>query len=538
MTGEKRRSSRSLRDRGEPPTKKRSTTPVKATLVKEKAKDLEPETPVPEPIVVKDVVPTLPTKVVEARPIPTVDEPQPVDLSPKDYQSFAQSRVLSSALERSRARWAVDGIFEKYVTKVPHRKKTFTPEQEEEWKTAKALEKELCGSMKKLGDCQLTIEPHVFSVTLYQKKPEDLKKSLSHHNARTTDGPVVQYSAPPYQSSYPYSQTPRSQQVPQQPPAGQPVSNGPTSIPASTPQHALAPAASTASANAPPAPDPVIHMLAQRATTDPELKYVMKIVAAGEATEKQLKYFQKHIEEFTAVLKSREAAASTAPPQVPPSPADTASPAPSARPVTYRPVQVPLPSPQPSLQTQPTPPPKPEPKPLFIEFVLNGDRFLFPRSSILEYLPDRTVLASFLVVLRGSKSASPHYDPETDYYQPVTVRFAAQDPGILGCLAQAVDPVEEVRRYMDGVMDGCRRAEYVCLAARLPLKGDGLEEEDAEAVGVKGKEKEKERTGTPVTGSNSATPIAGGTPVSVGQGEKREKRKYVRKTPLKVEQTV
>ncbi|PVH97849.1 hypothetical protein DM02DRAFT_532421 [Periconia macrospinosa] len=76
-----------------------------------------------------------------------------------------------------------------------------------------------------------------------------------------------------------------------------------------------------------PAPDPVIHMLAQRAGHDAELKAVMKIVAAGQATKAQLEFFQGHINELTNILqKQKEAAAKSSPRVPPPNPSQSSKP--------------------------------------------------------------------------------------------------------------------------------------------------------------------------------------------------------------------
>ncbi|KAK5992500.1 hypothetical protein PT974_05910 [Cladobotryum mycophilum] len=115
----------------------------------------------------------------------------------------------------------------------------------------------------------------------------------------------------------------------------------------------------------------------------------------------------------------------------------------------------------------------------------NGDRYLFPKFSILEYLPTNSgqeVVASFLIVRKGSISEYGG-DPKLDYYQPVTIRVATPNGRHLENLARVVAPQDEVRRYMDDVMDNMTRAEYVLLAMRLPRvsrdgdKEDGVLEE-------------------------------------------------------------
>ncbi|KAF2033213.1 hypothetical protein EK21DRAFT_86632 [Setomelanomma holmii] len=55
-----------------------------------------------------------------------------------------------------------------------------------------------------------------------------------------------------------------------------------------------------AHSGAKPAEDPVIHKLAARASGNPELKEVMSVVAADEASKEQLQMFQDHIDELKA----------------------------------------------------------------------------------------------------------------------------------------------------------------------------------------------------------------------------------------------
>lgn len=110
-----------------------------------------------------------------------------------------------------------------------------------------------------------------------------------------------------------------------------------------------------------------------------------------------------------------------------------------------------------------------------------GDRFLFPKFSILEFLPTTSgqqVVASFLIVRRGSTSEYGG-DPELDYYQPVTIRLQTNTGRHLENLARVVAPQDEVRRYMDDVMDNMTRAEYVLLAMQLPRHAQDPEEMEA-----------------------------------------------------------
>ena len=136
---------------------------------------------------------------------------------------------------------------------------------------------------------------------------------------------------------------------------------------------------------------------------------------------------------------------------------------------------------------------KPELSCVVFEFVGgNGDRYLFPKYSILEYVPGGQVIASFLIVRKGSAGEGGGYDPALDYYQPVTMRLWTGQGRQLESLARVVRPQEEVRRWMDGVMEGMTRGEYVLLAMRLPRERGVTDREREREKEVK-KEEERER---------------------------------------------
>lgn len=132
------------------------------------------------------------------------------------------------------------------------------------------------------------------------------------------------------------------------------------------------------------------------------------------------------------------------------------------------------------IRAKPPPPNRPEIASVVFDFG-TGDRYMFPKYSILEFLPTtagQQVIASFLIVRKGSVSEYGG-DPSLDYYQPVTIRLQTSSGRHLENLARVVAPQDEVRRYMDDVMDNMTRAEYVLLAMRLPRElKDGDEEED------------------------------------------------------------
>ncbi|CAK7221199.1 hypothetical protein SCUCBS95973_004413 [Sporothrix curviconia] len=125
--------------------------------------------------------------------------------------------------------------------------------------------------------------------------------------------------------------------------------------------------------------------------------------------------------------------------------------------------------------------PPPPPKLLDVSAVVfeftggTGDRYMFPKFSIVEYIPmpqgPPEAVASFLIVRKGSVSEYGG-DPELDYYQPITVRLQvsplSNSQKLLDYLAKVVAPVDEVTRYMDNIMNNMTRAEFVLLAMRLP----------------------------------------------------------------------
>ncbi|KIH87682.1 hypothetical protein SPBR_08915 [Sporothrix brasiliensis 5110] len=128
--------------------------------------------------------------------------------------------------------------------------------------------------------------------------------------------------------------------------------------------------------------------------------------------------------------------------------------------------------------------PPPAPKLLDVSAVVfefaggTGDRYMFPKFSIVEYIPmpqgPAEAVASFLIVRKGSTSEYGG-DPDLDYYQPITVRLQvsplSNSQKLLDYLAKVVAPVEEVTRYMDNIMHSMTRAEFVLLAMRLPRRG-------------------------------------------------------------------
>lgn len=146
------------------------------------------------------------------------------------------------------------------------------------------------------------------------------------------------------------------------------------------------------------------------------------------------------------------------------------------------------PAPQQALRSKGPPPAvKPDVSAVVFEFAGgNGDRYLFPKFSIVEQVQTSSgpqVIASFLIVRKGSASEY-GCDPSLDYYQPITVRISSSQPRHLEYFSRVVVPQDEVRRYMEDIMDNTTRAEYVLLAMRLPKPereskedGQGFEKE-------------------------------------------------------------
>ena len=108
------------------------------------------------------------------------------------------------------------------------------------------------------------------------------------------------------------------------------------------------------------------------------------------------------------------------------------------------------------------------------DFGGSGDRFSFPRFSILEYLYGGTqVIASFLIIRRGNTASSGKYKGNMSYYQPVTIRLTSPHPTVLEPLSRIVASPDEARSYMNSFFDKLNRAEEVYLATRLPRSTEG-----------------------------------------------------------------
>ncbi|PSS15329.1 hypothetical protein M430DRAFT_104042 [Amorphotheca resinae ATCC 22711] len=519
--------------RVESASKKRTSTPPEPRT--------QP-TPPPAPPVVEE---TLPRSINAGKPLPTIAAPQPEDLSSKEYQSISESGVLVESLRRSRAKWLSEGIFEKYWTK-PTAKNKGTPAMANNPPKDSMTKLGTCTITVEphVFEAQMwAIKDPTPRAAMPPTTQQPMYRPIIQYGPPNGVMPPPPMPAPPPKQVPPvqptYQPPPKPQDTPMKnssspvPAASAPPASHPPHLNGATPNsHAptnMSPNAPPANAPAPPpaplpaAPatkstDPVIQMLAERAATDPDLKALMRIVANGEASPDELKKFQTHIDELTRLQRSRQSASQPPsqyqhpqPPPPPPAsvngkeavpfcpnPAPNPSPIARAAPPTPAPPPAAAPRPEPQYQPQsqalrskgPLPSTKPDISGVVFEFTGgSGDRFLFPKFSILEYLPQGQVIASFLIVRKGSSSDSPSYDPQLDYYQPITIRLIAHQPRQLDALQKVVAPPDEVRRYMDDIMDNMTRAEYVLLAMRLPR-----EVEQVSAAKEKEKEVEKDKT--------------------------------------------
>ncbi|KAF2437146.1 hypothetical protein EJ08DRAFT_728819 [Tothia fuscella] len=458
---------------------------------------------------------TLPTRITEAKPLPVLEAMQALKLLDTEYQSIKESGVLAAALSRSRQKWIHGAVFEKFWSKT----KVTKGMTEEERKAAKAP------SMTKVGNARLTAEPHVFDIIFHAvKDPNAVPKQgqlppgtpflQQYGNSQSrpqSPGPAAfRPPLPPQLPAHQHATPPAP--PPRAPPSHPPPSTATqtTSSTAPRPPHSShaqpsppqpTPRPPQTKGGPPPVPtapqpDPVIHALAQRASTDIELKSVMKIVATGKATQQQLEYFQKHIDELTKEVKARQeaeakqkraAAAAAAQAQA----AAQRQQQNLANASRAQVVSVPPPLPRQVQGYNHAPPPvvaRPRvpavaPLHVVIQFSENSnDRFLFPKNCIIEYLPLRpppepaTALFSFTVVKKGCEAAEPgRFDKDKEYWEPVTVQITG-DQTMLMTLGKYLNSAEEVKKDMESVMARCTRSEDVFLAMRLPREKGGGED--------------------------------------------------------------
>ena len=430
---------------------------------------------------------------------------------------FFFSGVLASSIETSRRTWLADGLFEKYWTKTS--KKKSQPDFPNPAKD----------SMVKLGVCSMIVEPHVFEITLYSVREAryTFLPPVGHPAQPVPNpaGPTYGFpyiagglssnnTVPPISSTQAQTpSTPAHSLQPVLPPFREGFAQfepvGPhLPVPASFAASHVAPSVLSkspsltkrGSIDGSPGQDhstntdPVIQMLAARAATDHSLKSLMKVVASGSASPDELKTFQHHIDELNGIIQRnlpqpkqsdstrsvhKEDAKRQSGPGLPLAnitnaessmPRHTLAPPSSGTSIKTEPPlsyysQLPQ-APKP----KGTPPMRQDISAVVFDFTAGtGDRYLFPKYSLLEYLPGNTqVLASFLLTRSGIAANGGSYRKDTDYYQPVTIRLSTQTERTLEPLARVVAPVDEVRTYMNKIMDTMTPAENTYLATRLP----------------------------------------------------------------------
>ncbi|KAI1167086.1 hypothetical protein F5B18DRAFT_659410 [Nemania serpens] len=224
----------------------------------------------------------------------------------------------------------------------------------------------------------------------------------------------------------------------------------------------------------PPGSDPLVILLVKESLDKPATKALVQRVAVGNTKYTDAVELKTLLDKLHTIAKQ-----ATAPPS-----SNTASQA-TSTPVKTEEGSKKSPTPAPASQQAlrskgPPPPTKSDISAVVLEFAGGtGDRYLFPKYSILEFSAEGTqVVVSFLIVRRGSKLEYGG-DRALDYYQPITLRLQST-PKVLENLARVVAPQDEVQRYMDDVMENMTRAEYVLLAMRLPKgeKGEKGEKED------------------------------------------------------------
>ncbi|KAF6822865.1 hypothetical protein CPLU01_11759 [Colletotrichum plurivorum] len=229
---------------------------------------------------------------------------------------------------------------------------------------------------------------------------------------------------------------------------------------------------------APRGSDPLVVALVKAALDDPKVRTMIRRIAENQPGFTDATDLKAVLDKLLRDVKGGQTPQPQ--PSAPQTPVNGVPNGNTPKPAAIAPAASPKPTPSPAPQLQnppqqalrskgPPPPTRPEISGVCLDFTGgNGDRYLFPKYSILEYLPGgQQVIASFLIVRKGSQLEYGG-DAKLDYYQPVTVRLYAQSARHLEYLQRVVAPADEVRRYMDDVMDNMTRAEYVILAMRLP----------------------------------------------------------------------
>ena len=373
------------------------------------------------------------------------------------------------------------------------------------------------------------IEPHVFEITLHSIRSPSVLPAPSQYYSQSprpivpplqpvstpqrSPRPPIAASGGLSPSSDPFARVPQESEPVQAPSRDQFQRRGSESTPSSIPKDLHHATASVRGAGEPmingkgrrdssTSTDPVIQMLAARASTDHELKSLMKVVAQGNASPSELRTFQKHIDELHAIISSQNEASRERPAT---NPTTASKPAEIPRPPSKEgggvnrplqpagppPIAVKLESPahfyaHSPLQAKSKISSGSKPEVTAIAFDINGgtgDRYLIPKDSVVEYTAGNTqALVSFLVLRKGSEAASGKYQPDTTYHQMVTMRLSCHHPKVIEHLGRVVAPAEEARRKMANAMHQTTPASGVYLATRAPRSAES-EHQGNEGVG-------------------------------------------------------
>jgi len=395
------------------------------------------------------------------------------------------------SLCRSRQKWTTESLFERYWAK-PIKVTKKTPNVQPE--PANNPPKEL---MAKVGTCQIIIESaHVLDAIVYAIRDV---RPLSEMPVGPSPKPILQTAQPSVSKLEPTttSNITGYHNTAQAPPpnvtplsaAKPPSSTNLGNLPPQRPLYGstaitMAPTPALPAPPVKPSQDPVIQMLAQRASSNPELKLLMKVVASGGANPEQLKVFQSHIDDLTAILERQKQANNLAnallaknthgyAAGISPGINTNRYPGPGllTKPnLSYQPPY------QAQIKQKTYAPPKPEISGVAIEFAAgNGDRYLFPRHSILEYQPGtRRVKATFAIVRKGNASQGEGYDPKKEYYQPVTISIASDNTKVIETIFKGVSTLVDAQNHIEEVKARYTPADLVHLALQLPSTTDSI----------------------------------------------------------------
>ncbi|KAK6502837.1 hypothetical protein TWF481_007880 [Arthrobotrys musiformis] len=518
----------------------KSATPVEPS---------RPPTPEPE-------VEEVPTSFEPHGPLPTSNQLQePETLPGREWKSISESAVLQTAFDRSRDVWLSGKMFERYWTK-PTKRKLVDPLNPPK------------DSMVKIGECMISIHPHVFEAKLYTVRDREKERQRDLEFLQQQDQYQAQLAQmPKLPATKPLAAKPAGTKLamPQQAVTDQSNLHGQKPLHPGSPRNSNEPGhvawridskgngQANGNGNVRPAqvgnpgsptiasppstptaarpqqsnsgPDPVIQLLATRASNDPNLKALMRVVAAGQANKEQLAAFQAHIDELTPLARASAAAkaqrAALGPltpsntPQGPSALSPTAA-APAAPRPTYQPIQPAGPVPARSPENGQTVIPRqtvtvlPKPKQLSVadrkhldikdvvfEFSIAtiGDRYYIPRKSILEYRQKGTqLLVSYLYISEADQT-----------FQPITITINAPTPKTLEPISRVVEPKEAVQAYMKDVMSRLTRANHGYLLMRLKRdEAEILAAQEAEARRVKEEEEIKKRLAKAATEAAAA----------------------------------